>query len=54
MTITSHIQYDTYDYNVIFNDMVLIKWKKNMFSYLKLHYKKNGKRYSYHDFNYYP
>ncbi len=23
------IKYDTNDYNVIFNDMVLVKWKKN-------------------------
>ncbi len=23
------INYDTHDYNVIFNDMVLIKWEKN-------------------------
>ncbi len=37
------MKYDTHDYNVIFNDMVLKKWGKNHVFIFKIHYKKMTK-----------
>jgi len=36
---------------LIFNDFVIIKWKKINFLFSNFQYEKNDRKYSYHNFN---